>query len=1646
MATVDSLDIQIQGSAKKAEYAIDKLVSKLDILATSLNNINGNSFRGLGESVKALSSGLQNLQGIKKSDFDRLATGIERLSAIEPGNMEAAGNALRPLADGINVLSNAKFDNKNLANLINSLTRLSNANTGSLANIDFTALGNSIKSLATALSGADKVSQNTISLTNAIAKLASAGGNIAAVTAGLPQLGTALRNFIQDMSGVATVNPDVITLSQAIGTLASVGSKTSAAASGLSVLATELKKFMQVMATAPAVNQNIIQMVNALARLAAQGGRVGSASRNLVGGLDRTSSAMNRTRKSTLSLAAAFGKFYASYFLVIRGIKGFMRSIEETTDYIEAFNYYNVAFGKIASEWDKDFEKYGYENAESYAESFTQRMNKTLGKLSGVQVNLDTGLLEETGLQNLGLNIQQITQYASQLASVTNSIGQTGEVSLAAAKSMTMLAGDISSLFNVDYQSVANNLQSGLIGQSRALYKYGIDITNATLANYAYNLGLEKSVSEMTQAEKMQLRMLAILDQSKVSWGDLANTINSPSNMLRQFTNNAKELSMVFGQLFIPALQKVMPVINGITIALKRLLVSFAQILGIKIDFDAFGQGYSEMEDGADGLSDALGNVAVSAKKAKAGLRAFDELKVINMPDASAAGAGGAGGAIDLTDEILKATEEYEKAWNEAFAKMENTAQAWADKIEKALEPIKKIFKDFAIGDFFQAGQDTSALVTGIFDFFADAIDRVDWNAIGQKIGDFIAGIDWPTIFKAAGNLMRQALKAAFELYVGAFSSAPLETALVSLVAFPKLLKAITASKFITGVTKLWKKFKVWGEKISLVTGALTGNEAAASGLYMLYPKLSKKVDAVKTAFSNFGKSVSQKGLWKTIDGGITNIRNNLGGLQKAAIVAVAGFAEFSVVSDSVEKLTLGTENWLAEIGKIAGVVAAAGAAMYVALGPAGLAVTAIVGVVGAIKGINDAFDTIRAQEIGESIKNAMSNPGGVPLSEVTAQFSDAIGKIGESFTVITEKAAGLEQADSHIRDTWMEIEKIETAMETGVMSVEEGTAELTRLFGELATTASDKFGQLEDTLLVAFGENGVLNEVFERLGISTDNTTSTIIQLNDKVEKRIEELTKLLAETDPSNPNYAIYKEELAGLMTQTDELTQAISNYDAALQNIDYSDLILPDGTLDTAALQNFLDELKTATETANADIENAINTTRQSLEQEKSLAESLGDWVAAEEIQEKLDALPKAMELLQGDVSLKAVALTDTVQNDFIGRMNSVIEDAKTEWGEKGFWGQIWNGVFGAGTEGEFVKEAVDQQVENIGQLSSAIETELGDLKVDGIAWGNDAIKAIYNSLFDTEYHFSDMGGGKTVYSLNEDFKSLINGATEGISELAKERGKDATDGYASGFSDSANLQNAQEAAKTFTEKVLDMIPKAQESNSPSKVTMALGKDATDGYAEGFRNKENILNAQNAASEFTSSILDKFSEVIAPLNQIGIDAMQGLLNGLSSMESSVYSKAGEIADNVANSVKNALDIHSPSRVMFALGDYTMQGFKEGMENLYNPITDSIKAFSYDVSVAPAPSLTDMYGGYQYQAAYTPQYGITEYPQSGYGQSDPELKSLLRRNNELLSAILAKPNIEKGEIYSVMKELYQRDSIRRYGNPSAYDPILGS
>lgn len=818
---LDSLEVKIKGTSKPAVDSVEKLITCLGKLSNTLSSVNGSSLTGLANNVNTLGSSVKDFSRIKATDFNRIVKNIDKFSKIDSSKISQLSNTFIPLANGVTAISSVSFENKGLTNFVNALTRLSNSNFNTQL-VGLSQLGNNVSNLTSALSNSKSVESNTIQIVNAIARLAGVGDNAQATSMALPSLGTNIKNLIATLSKTDTVSDSTIQFASALGILASAGNRTAQTASNLNVLAVELKRVIEELSSAPTVKENTIQMANALANLANQGSKVGSASRSMEKSMNGLSKSTRNVSTNAFSLAKMFGKLYANYFLVIRGAKGLVNDIKDTTEYIEAYNYQAVAFGKIASEWDKDYEKYGYENADTYGKSFQKRVQDTLGKLSGLKVDVSRGLLTESGAKNLGLNIQKITQHASQLASVTNSLGQTGETTTAITKSMTMLAGDISSLFNVDYSTVAQNLQSGLIGQSRALYKYGIDITNATLATYAYNLGISKSVSEMTQMEKQQLRVLAILDQSKVSWGDLANTINSPSNMLRQFGNNMKEVGMVAGQLFIPILSKVMPVVNGVTIAIKRLLVNLASLMGVKIDFESFGQsGYKDTSDGLEDISDGYQDVADSAKKATLSLMGFDEINKLQDDTSSSKGSSGGGGStIDLTDDITKAAADYEAAWNKAFANMENSAVAWADRIEKILDPITKPLKKFAmdvkLGDWFEAGQDINEFVTAVFNTIEKIIDKVDWEKLGENIGDFLAGLDWVDILFKALKLKFKIWEAIAKVIKESFKKAPLETAIIAGFA---LLNYTRIGKFIGG--QIAKKITIDTAKTVITTGGL---------------------------------------------------------------------------------------------------------------------------------------------------------------------------------------------------------------------------------------------------------------------------------------------------------------------------------------------------------------------------------------------------------------------------------------------------------------------------------------------------------------------------------------------------------------------------------------------------------------------------------------------------------------------------------------------------------------------------------------------------------------------------------------------------------------------------------------------------------
>lgn len=533
-------------------------------------------------------------------------------------------------------------------------------------------------------------------------------------------------------------------------------------------------------------------------------GKTESALQRLSNSMDVLTGKSEKSARANRSLSQVFGSFYANCFLLIRGFKALGRSVEKSMDYIETFNYYNVTMDKIANDFAGKWKEAGYDSAESYAESFRGRLDELTTKMSGYTVGKD-GFLNFNGGQNLSLDPEQIMNYEAVISSITNSVGMLGENSIAASKALTMLSADWSSLTNRDLSQVMTNFQSGLIGQSRALYKYGIDITNNTLQTYAYANGVNKAVQEMTQAEKMQLRLLAILDQSKVAYGDMANTINSVANQYRIFRQQISNVARTIGNLFIPIIQKVLPYINAFVMALQRLFSFIGGKIfgkkwnnimdGISLGYGGAGDAIGDIDDsGIDDVADSAGNASgalddanKSAKKLKNTLFGFDEMNVLpddtdysSAGNSGTGGIGGGGSPIDLSDAIADALADYEKVWNDALSKMQNKAQEYSDaicdafdKIWKTAEPTREAIVrlwneglsklgDFTWGtikDFWENFlKPMGAWMLGdnaglprFFNITNAILNEIDWNRLKRSLADFYEALQKPTKFVWTG-------------------------------------------------------------------------------------------------------------------------------------------------------------------------------------------------------------------------------------------------------------------------------------------------------------------------------------------------------------------------------------------------------------------------------------------------------------------------------------------------------------------------------------------------------------------------------------------------------------------------------------------------------------------------------------------------------------------------------------------------------------------------------------------------------------------------------------------------------------------------------------------------------------------------------
>lgn len=663
----------------------------------------------------------------------------------------------------VEIEASAVKANRALDALVSKLEKLSSS-VGKINGSDLTGFANGIEKICKASSGMSNIKTSDFTrLSSNIQKIASIN------TASINATSSALGVMAKQLSSFSAASTNASAISEFAKNISKLGNKgVTSAMANMPKFATAFNQMMVTISKAPQMSKNIIDMTNALANLAQGLKGTQSAASQTGGSASKLSKVLNTLTTSTQKSGRSFksfsqiaGSFYANFFMIARGIQKAWKSVTSSMDYVETFNYWNVAIDKIGTEFGKQFEQYGYDSAEAYANSFSERIKSLTLKMTGYSIG-DSGDLTLTGNKNLGLDPEQLMNYQAKIVSVTNAVGLCGETSTNTAKALSMLAADMSSYTNEDLSSVMTNFQSGLIGQSRALYKFGIDITNATLQQYAYNLGVTKSLSAMTQAEKMQLRLIAILDQSKVAWGDQANTLGSVANQYRITKQQISNLARTIGNLFLPIVKNVLPVINAMVMALNRLFTTLGfHFFGSNWLKDlqdgtskGYGSGLEDLGDDADDAADSLGNAANAAKKLKDVTLGIDELNINDPTSGSGSSSGsgsGAGGGVDLSGAIADALKDYETVWDKAFAESENKAQKIADAICSA----------FKRGDYEGIG-------TYISNGISSALEKINWESVygvardfGTGLAQFLNGLITPRLFGDVGMTIAGALNTA---------------------------------------------------------------------------------------------------------------------------------------------------------------------------------------------------------------------------------------------------------------------------------------------------------------------------------------------------------------------------------------------------------------------------------------------------------------------------------------------------------------------------------------------------------------------------------------------------------------------------------------------------------------------------------------------------------------------------------------------------------------------------------------------------------------------------------------------------------------------------------------------------------------------
>ena len=393
----------------------------------------------------------------------------------------------------------------------------------------------------------------------------------------------------------------------------------------------------------------------------------------------------------------------------------------------------------------------------------------------------------------LGLDPSAIMDSLASFQNLSEGFGIASDRAYIMSQNMTQLAGDLSSFANISFTDAQKKLMSGFSGQVMPLRKYGIALDQASLQETAYSLGIDKKVKAMTRAQKTELIYYQIMKSTQKMQGDLARTLMSPANALRVLKNEFSQLGRAVGSIFIPLVQRIIPIMRAVTKALTQAATAIAHFFGFNIadytvDLDNVGDGLGGIADDVDDVGNAAEG---TAKKLNKMLMPFDELNNITSSAGSGSGSGTGGGVgggslgIDLPtydmfegiddrlqkfENILEGAKNAAGKFNELLREIDwqqvkETAGVVGSSLAELLNVGLTDIDWYLVGTTFAEGFNT------IFETAYSFITTFKWAKLGDDIADTINGlfnnIDWAKVGQTLSEGIQGALKTVYTALEG---------------------------------------------------------------------------------------------------------------------------------------------------------------------------------------------------------------------------------------------------------------------------------------------------------------------------------------------------------------------------------------------------------------------------------------------------------------------------------------------------------------------------------------------------------------------------------------------------------------------------------------------------------------------------------------------------------------------------------------------------------------------------------------------------------------------------------------------------------------------------------------------------------------